>query len=192
MALLVVGVLIFTLAHLFPAIMKTRRDSLAEQLGTSRYQGLFALVIVASIVIIVAGWKSAVPSAVYAPVVAPGLLTSGLMLVASILFVATVLPTNLKRWVRHPQMTATLIWSVTHLLANGDSRSVVLFGGLGLWSIAEIVFCNRRDGAWQKPAPVPRSKDAIYVVAGVILFAAFTYFHRGLFGVSVAPGVGAV
>lgn len=192
MALLVVGVLMFTLVHLFPAIMKPRRDRLAERLGASRYQGLFALVIVASVVVIVFGWKSSVPSLVYAPVIAPGLLASGLMLVASVLFIATVLPTNLKRLVRHPQMTGTLIWSVTHLLANGDSRSIVLFGGLGLWSILEILFCNRRDGAWQKPAPVPLGKDVMYVVAGVILFAAFAYLHRGLFGVSVAHAMGPV
>ena len=192
MALLTAGVLLFAVAHLFPAIMKPARDSVAQRLGASRYQGLFALVIVASIVIIVVGWKSSVPAVVYAPVIAPGILASGLMLVASILFVASVLPTNVRRWVRHPQMTATLIWSVTHLLANGDSRSILLFGGLGLWSIAEMVFCNRRDGAWQKPVPVSGAKDAVFIVVGVVLFAVFTYFHRFLFGVSVAPGTGAV
>ena len=192
MALLIVGILLFTLAHLFPALMKSTRDGLAKRLGSSRYQGVFALIIVTSIVIIVVGWQSTTPTLVYAPVLSSGLVTFGLMLVACILFIAVVLPTNIKRLLRHPQMTGTLIWSITHLLANGDSRSVMLFGSLGLWAIAEIVLCSKRDGAWQRPAAVPITRDAIYVVIGALLFAAFAYFHRALFGVSVVPGMEAV
>ena len=192
MTVLIGGPLLFTVAHLFPALMQSTRNGLAERLGASRYQGGFALIIVASIVIIVFGWKSTAPTLVYTPVLAPGLVTSGLMLVASILFIAAVLPTNIKRLIRHPQMTGTLVWSITHLLANGDSRSVVLFGSLGLWSIAEMVFCSKRDGAWRRPAPVSIGKDAIYLFLGTLLFAAFAYFHRVLFGVSVVPGMEAV
>ena len=36
----------------------------------------------------------------------------------------------------------------------GDSRSVLLFGGMGLWAILEIIFINRREGEWVKQ-PVP-------------------------------------
>lgn len=187
MTLLMVGILMFTLAHLFPAAAKASRDSLSGRLGANRYQGLFALFILSSIVVIVFGWKSAQPSLVYAPVVAPGLVTSGLMLVASILFIASVMPTNLKRWIRHPQMTGTLIWSVTHLLANGDSRSIALFGCLGLWTILEMLLCSKRDGAWQKPEPVSLAKDVVFVIVGAVLFAVFAYSHRWLFGVAVVP-----
>ena len=192
MAVLILGVLLFTSVHLFPALQKPTRDGLVQRLGESRYQGLFALVIVASIVIIVFGWKSAVPAPVYAPVLASGFVASALILLASILFIAAVVPTNIKRLLRHPQMTGTLIWAVTHLLANGDSRSIVLFGGIGLWSIAEMVLCSKRDGAWQKPAPVSIARDAICIVLGVAFFAAFAYFHRALFGVNVVPGMEAV
>ena len=72
-----------------------------------------------------------------------------------ILFFAAYPPTNVKRLLRHPQLTGVALWGVGHLLANGESRSIVLFGGLTLWAIAEIVVINRRDGARDKPAPVP-------------------------------------
>ena len=188
MTLLIVGILMFTLGHLFPAIARPARDGLAAKLGAGPYQGVFSLFILASIVVIVFGWKSAQPSLVYMPVLQPGLVTTGLMLIASILFIASVMPTNLKRVVRHPQMTGTLVWSVTHLLANGDSRSVLLFGSLGAWSILEMLLCSRRDGAWQKPEPKPLAKDVVYVIVGAVLFAVFAYFHRWLFGVTVVPG----
>ena len=187
MALLITGILMFTLAHLFPAVAKATRDRLADRLGDGPYQGLFSLVILSSIVVIVFGWKAAQPTLVYVPVVGSGLVTSGLMLLASVLFIASVMPTNLKRLLRHPQMTGTLLWSIAHLLANGDSRSVMLFGGLGIWSILEMLFCNRRDGAWQKPEPVALAKDVVFVIAGAVLFAVFAYSHRWLFGVTVIP-----
>ena len=185
MALLITGILMFTLAHLFPAVAKATRDRAANRLGDGPYQGLFSLVILSSIVVIVFGWKTAQPTLVYVPIVRSGLVTSGLMLVASVLFIASVMPTNLKRLIRHPQMTGTLLWAITHLLANGDSRSVLLFGSLGIWSILEMLLCSRRDGAWQKPDSVSLAKDIIFVTAGAVLFAVFAYSHRWLFGVNV-------
>jgi uncharacterized membrane protein len=80
-------------------------------------------------------------------------------------------------------MAATLLWSLAHLLANGDSRSIALFGGLGIWAIAEVVLCNRRDGAWEKPATVSRSLDVITLAIGAAGFALVWYFHAALFGV---------
>lgn len=187
MTLLVVGILMFAIVHLFPAIARPARDRLAERLGARPYQGLFALTILTSIVVIVFGWKSAQPALIYMPVLKPGLVTSGLMLLAILLFVASNAPTNIKRLIRHPQMTGTVLWSVAHLLANGDSRSVLLFGSLGLWAILEMLLCNRRDGAWRKPEPVSMAKDVITVIVGVVVFAVFAYSHRWLFGVTVVP-----
>ena len=189
MSLLIIGVLMFTLVHLIPAVMRPARDQWAERLGANRYQGLFALVIVGSIVVIVFGWKSAIPSPVYAPPLGPGIVTSTLILVASILFVASTPPTNIKRLIRHPQMVGTLIWSASHLLSNGDSRSLILFGGLGLWSIAEMVFCSKRDGKWQKPPTRGVGFDIASVVAGLLFFAIFAYFHPSLFGVAATVGL---
>ena len=189
MVLLIAGVAIFAVVHLFPAAVKTTRDNLAARLGNNPYRGLFSLLILGSIALMVAGWKSATPTLVYLPPLRPGIVTSALILIAFILFVASARPTNLRRVIRHPQMTGVIAWSIGHLLANGDSRSVVLFGGLGLWAIAEILLCNKRDGAWTRPQPVGLRADAIVAVIGLIAFAVIAYSHRWLFGVSVAPGL---
>ncbi len=47
-----------------------------------------------------------------------------------------------------------MVWATAHLLLNGDSRSVLLFGWLGIWALLEIVFISRREGEWVKK-PVP-------------------------------------
>ena len=69
------------------------------------------------------------------------------------------------------------------LLVNGDSRSVLLFGGLGIWAVFEIVLCNKRDGAWRKPDVVPFSADMIVAVIAAVAFGAFFFLHKALFGV---------
>ena len=186
MALLIFGLLLFTLVHLMPAAFGTLRGSLIARLGENAYRGIFSLVIVIALVLIVIGWRSATPAAVYSPPLQGGPVTSVLVLLAFILFVAARSGSNIKRVVRHPQMLAVILWSAAHLLANGDSRSLALFGGLGVWAIIEILLCNRRDGAWQKPDRVPAKVDVITALIGGIAFALLGYFHQALFG--VAPG----
>lgn len=183
MSLLIAGLLIFTIVHLLPAAAPDVRARLVGQMGENAYRGVFSIVIVASLVIIVFGWKAATPTAIYTPPVAGGPVIAALVFFAFVLFVASKARTNYKRFIRHPQMAAVILWSIAHLLVNGDSRSLVLFGGLGIWAVLEIVLCNRRDGERAKPDVVPFSADMIVaIIAGAAFFALF-YLHRALFGV---------
>ena len=95
--------------------------------------------------------------------------------------------TNVKRFIRHPQLTGLVIWAAGHLLANGDNRSLVLFGMLGLWAIVEMMLISRREGAWARPDPMPLTGEIRPVVAGLVIFAAFLFAHPYLFGVSPIP-----
>ena len=162
------------------------RKRTVEKLGFNPYRGLISLVIVASLVLIVFGWKAASPTAVYAPPLQAGPLVSALVFLAFVLFVASQSKANIRRYVRHPQMAATVLWSVAHLLANGDSRSLALFGILGAWAVVEVILCNRRDGAWEKPDPVARLPDVVTLAIAAAGFALVWYFHAALFGVSTS------
>ena len=105
-----------------------------------------------------------------------------LVLLGFILFFAARAPTNLKRIFRHPQLTGVHVWALGHLLANGDARSILLFGTFAAWPIVEMSFINRRDGAWQKPAPRPVRNDVILVAAATAIYAVVLYFHGSWFG----------
>ena len=188
MSLLIAGVVIWSLAHLFPSVLPATRDGLMRKLGENPYRGLFALVIIGSLILIVLGWKRAVPSALYAPPFAANPVISALVLIGLILFFASQAAGNIKRFVRHPQMVGTMLWGVAHLLTNGSTRDVALFGGLTVWAIVEILMCNRRDGKWQKPAPAAVKSDLVPIVIGSAVFAAVLYFHGTLFGVPAIPG----
>lgn len=183
MTLLIGGLLLFTVAHLVPAACPGPRKQLVDKLGFNPYRGLFTLVIVTSLAIIVFGWKAASPTGLYVAPLHGSPIVSALVFVAFVLFVASQSKTNIRRFVRHPQMTAVLFWSSAHLLANGETRSVILFGGLGIWAIVEMLLCNRRDGAWEKPAPTSISTDAVTLAIAAVAFALILYFHPALFGV---------
>jgi uncharacterized membrane protein len=133
---------------------------------------------------IVFGWKSAVPGAVYAPPLQPGIIPSLLVLVGLVMFFASQMNGNIKRILRHPQMAGTIVWAVAHLLTNGDSRSIVLFGGMALWALFEIIMINRREGPRGTQPPAAARFDLIAVVVGVVAFALVGHFHLQLFGVS--------
>lgn len=187
MSLLIAGVVLWSVAHLFPAIAPGARANLAGKLGEGPYKGLFALDIILALVLIVFGWKAATPTPVYAPPLYGSPIPSAFLLIAFLLFVTSKTPNNLKRFIRHPQLSSVLFWGIGHLLTNGDSRSLVLFGGLAFWATLQMIFINKRDGEWQKPGPVPFLKDVITVVVAVAVFAGLLYFHESLFGVAPIP-----
>jgi uncharacterized membrane protein len=181
---LVLGVLLWSATHFVPAVATGFRKKLIDRLGENPYKGLFTLVMVLAIYLVISGWRSTPPELLYLPPAWGRHAAALLVLIAFILFSASHGTNNIKRLVRHPQLSSVAIWGLAHLLANGETRSVVLFGGLMLWAVTEIVLLNRRDGAWQKPEPAPRKKDVIAVVAGLVVYLVIAFSHPWLFGVS--------
>ena len=187
MLLLIAGILLWSVTHLFKAKGVDARARLIASLGELPYKGPFALLIVASIVLMVAGWKSTLPTALWNPPAFMRHVTMLLMPIAVILFISARAPTDIKQFIRHPQLTGVKLWAVAHLLTNGEVRSVVLFGGLLAWAVLEVIFINRRDGAWKKPAPVGMAKTVISAVIGLIVTGVIVYAHPWLSGMPLMP-----
>lgn len=185
MPLLLAGITVWCLVHLFPGVAPQSRENLVFKLGEQPYKGLFSLFILASLLMIVFGWRAAAPAHVYTPLLAPGIVPSALVLIGLILFFSSRLNGKVKRFMRHPQLTGVIAWSAAHLLTNGDSRSVALFGALGAWAILEIEFINRREGPRGALPALSLRHDAMAVVIGGVVFALLAFFHEWLFGVAV-------
>jgi uncharacterized membrane protein len=96
-------------------------------------------------------------------------------------------PSSIKRFVRHPMLLGTAIWALSHLLTSGTSRGLVLFGGIGLWALIEILLINRRDGAYTKPEAPKFSEElkGMFVSAGILLLILF--LHPFFTGVTPYP-----
>jgi uncharacterized membrane protein len=181
---LVLGVSLWGVMHFIPAVAVDFRKNLIGKIGENPYKGLFALGMVLALYLVISGWKATIPVNLYAPPLWGRHATSLLVMIGFILFLAPYHATNLKRFLRHPQLTGVAIWGIGHLLANGESRSIVLFAGLATWAVIEILILNRRDGAWVKPDPVPVKKDIILALAGLVFYAVMAASHQWLFGFS--------
>lgn len=185
MVLLVLGVALWWLAHLFAVVEPPPRAALITKLGEGPYKGLFSLAILASIGLMIVGWRGASPRVLYASPSWAFTASLVLVFVALVFLVASSVPSNLKRLVRHPQLTGMATWAAGHLLSNGDSRSLVLFGALGVWALLSMVLINRRDGAWQRPQPRPASAEVLVLVIAVGAFAALYAAHALFAGVAL-------
>ena len=79
-------------------------------------------------------------------------------------------------WLRHPQLSAVIVWAVAHLLVNGDLSAIVLFGGLLVWAIAEVIVLNRTT-TWVRPTDVSIKGDAKALVIGLIVMSIAIAIH---------------
>lgn len=185
---LTLGVFVWSIVHLLQFLTPDIRINLINRIGENPYKGLFSLLIVISVVLMVFGWRNSSPELVYLPPIYGHMVTLILSAVALILFFSSKVATNIKRLLRHPQLTGFTLWAVAHLFSNGDSRSIILFGGLALWAILEVLFINRRDGDWVKPAAVPLARDLIPILIGLTVYILLLWLHPYFAGVAVTPG----
>ncbi len=183
---LLLGVLLWSGAHLLTSALPDKRKELIEKFEEKKYMMLFSGVIVLSIILMIVGWRSAEVEALYQPAELGKPLNILFMLVAIVLFAAAHGKSRLKQYVRHPMLTATHIWALGHLLANGDNRSLLLFGGLLLWSSLSIYFINKRDGEWIKPTEVgPMEQEIKLAAIAVVAYLILVWLHPYYAGVSV-------
>lgn len=184
MTLLIIGLLLFLGIHSLP-MATTTRDGLQQRLGENRYKGLFTLISLVGLVLIVWGYSRAPFQPVYAPVNGALGVAHGVMPIALILLAAANMPTHIRRVLKHPMLIGVLLWSGVHLMANGDLRSILLFGGFGLYAVIDLISEIRRgrDLIGGKPARWPM--DLAAVVGGLVLYGLLLYFHGTLFGMPV-------
>jgi uncharacterized membrane protein len=104
------------------------------------------------------------------------------MFLAFVLFFAPYLKNSFSQYLRHPQLAGILLFGLGHLFSNGEIRSVILFGGLGVWGLVQMILLNRRDGAWEKPGPATVMQNFRLLLTGFGFFAMFVYTHGWLFG----------
>ena len=186
MAQLITGLLIFLGVHCVSIVNEGWRDKMAERLGVWTWKGIYSMISLVGLIMIIRGYGNARVEVIELYITPAWLQHIALVLMIPVfpLLLSAYLPGRIKAAVGHPMLLAAKIWAAAHLLANGDSRSIALFGGLGTWAIAEVVLCNRRDGAWEKPEPAPVKKDFIAVAAGLVVYLVFANLHAWLFGFS--------
>ena len=186
LAILVLGLVVFLGSHIFVTFRDTRA-ALIARLGVG-YRVLFALVALIGLALIVKGYtdyRAHELVQVWTPPAFMRHITITLMLFAAI-FIAALIPSHIKAWIKHPMVTSVKTWALAHLLSNGDLGSILLFGAFLLWGgYARVAAKRRGDRGFANP-PAGWTNDVIVVVLGVAVFFLLAYyFHPYVIGVPV-------
>lgn len=169
---LISGVALWWAAHLFKRLAPEARAGMG---GAGRV--VMAAAIALAVVLMIWGYRSAEFIPVYTPLPGIGHLNNLLMLISVFLFGVGGTKGTLYPRLRHPMLLGVLVWAVAHLLVNGDVASLTLFGGIGLWGLAQMAAINR-TGPWVPPAPGRGVKgDLMNLVGTLALYGIIAGVH---------------
>ncbi len=190
---LVLGLLLFVGIHLLPT-QPAMDSGLKGRFGEGRFKAFFSIVSLVGLVLIVVGYHKIqiMPGKnpqLWAPPAFGRHVTLLLMLPVFPLLIATYLPGRIAGAVRHPMITAVILWALAHLFVRGDAASLLLFGSLLAWAIYDRLSFRWRemDDPLTRPKG-PLRNDAIAIVAGLLIYGVFLKWgHAWLIGVPLLP-----
>lgn len=187
--LLIGGLVIWSGAHLLRRIRPDLRAKLGDPTDPKdRSKGIFALLIIVSIVMMVYGYQWTPFVNVWYPPAFMVHLTNLLMVLAFYIYGAGAMKVKLAQRIRHPQLIGFKTWAVAHLLVNGDLASLVLFGGLLAWAVVEVIRINKAEGKeWERPEWGGQTREFVHVGVTLALYAVVSLIHNWL-GVYPFPG----
>ena len=180
MILLVLGLVLWTAAHLFKRLAPAGRAALSRSAGERPAKWMMTALIAVALVLIVVGYRGAPFAAVYEPP-SWGVHINNLLMLVAVGLIGLNHSKSRARGLRNPLLTAVAVWAVAHLLVNGDLASLVLFGWMGVWAVASILVIDSQD-----TGPVPASPaaslagDIRFVVITLVVYAVIVAVHTWL------------
>ncbi len=172
MTLLILGLTLWFTAHVFKRLAPNARARMGN-----KAKGPIALTILVSVVLMILGYRMAEITPVYTPLPGIGHLNNLIMLLAIFSFGMSAGKGLLADKIRHPMLSGMVLFAIAHLLVNGDLASIILFGGLGLWAMLEMIAINRADANWDRPAPGSLKGDIKNLIITLVLFGVITGIH---------------
>lgn len=98
-------------------------------------------------------------------------------------------------WIRHPLLIALLIWSIAHMVPNGNLAHVIVFGLFAGFSLLGMWIIDRRSKRilglenWQRLSNTRRRlsitrRGITRILIGVLIYLAILYSHEWVIGVT--------
>lgn len=205
--MLALGMSAFVGTHLL--MSHPLRPAMVRRFGQGGFMGIYSIIslVTFSIAVVAFGRASPTPQLWDGQGLVPWLLASLLTLVASALFLASVvgnpalpgtdvaglstrLPNGVFKVTRHPMMSAFTLWGVAHILVAPSPRTLILAGGVILLAVVGSRGQDAKKAAlqghewrtWMKrtsflPNPAAFSHLGFYWAGAVPLWILLTWAH---------------
>lgn len=179
---LIAGLLLWSAAHLARRMAPEFRARFGDPTDPKdKSKALFAVAIVASLILMIYGYRWAPFVPVWSPPPWTVHLTNLLMILAFYIYGAGAMRVRLAQKIRHPQLIGFKTWAVAHLLVNGDLASILLFGGLLAWAVLEVIRINNAEGPdWTRPDWGGRTRELAHGAVALSLYAVVAFIHTWL------------
>ena len=192
LAVMILGLVLFLGIHALTT-QRSLRARLIGGVGEGGYKIGYSLISALGLALIVWGFAKYRATGwidVWTPPTAMKHITVALMLPAVILVVAAYIRGRIYTTLKHPMLAGVKLWAASHLLANGDLGSIILFGSFLGWAVFDRISLKRRTDAGAPPIPVGGpGNDLIAVAVGLIAYLALAFaFHPVAIGVPVVGG----
>jgi len=182
MKLFIVGLVVFFGTHMIP--ITPVKPLLISRLGVSLYSGLFSLLALLGFIVIIYGFQIANTTTLWSSLPYSSGLAFVLMPIAMIFLMPGSRKTNFFQKFKHPMFIGILIWAFTHLLANGDLRTTLLFSSFAIYCIVDMLFTKKITTT--SNTTYPMSNDFIFIGMGLVAYTFVVYFHQYIAGVKIS------
>jgi uncharacterized membrane protein len=184
LAAFVGGLILFFGMHFFTTFRSREPESVVERMGRG-YKGLYSVVSLVGFVAMVWGFSALPTFEVWQPPKWTHYIAVTLMLPVFVLLVAAYTPTGyIKKFVRHPMLTAVMLWALAHLTSHGEFGAMVLFGAFLIYSVVDRIVVGQRGDNGLAAVEPNIFGDLIAIAVGAAAYPAFLfYLHPILFGV---------
>jgi uncharacterized membrane protein len=180
MTLLAALVFVFGIIHINPAMPAWKAH--AVQTFGKAYGPVYGLVSLVVLAAVIWAYRHAEPGFVYAPP-AWGRYANFALTLIGFLFVGIFLCRgSWRNLVRYPMAIGIAFWAVGHLLANGDLRSFILFGGLAIAALLHAALKSRAGFALSEER---QGHNLLSMLGGVALYALAAQLHHVIAGVGL-------
>jgi uncharacterized membrane protein len=188
MFVLALGLVLMLGVHVF-ASLRGPRGRLIERIGADPYRGLHSLFAALGLALVIWGfirYRAYAWDQIWAPPEWARHVTLALMWCAFVsLACVNKAPGRIRGWLRHPLLASVTLWSLAHLVSNGDAGGMLLFGAFFVWSIYGRIALELRGDHGATPSAVFTKADATALVVGSVLWAALATLHPNFAGVVV-------
>ena len=216
---LLLALVFFVLSHAVPALPGVRQ-TLIGRLGRPAYLSVYILISLGAFTWLILAALAAPSWLIWEPVEIHFALAFVCMLLSCMALALGLtsanplslsvrpsetgdLPVSGLSWTRHPLLWALVLWSFGHILANGDTTGLLLFGTLGGFAAAYMPILDGRkkrvlgEAVWTRLAQtaplVPftgQSRPSFdgpslrALILGLLLFAGLLAAHEPVIGIS--------
>ena len=189
LAILILGLIVMIGCHVF-VMRRDARAATIDRLGETAYRVLFSLVALVGLALVAWGFARYRATGwidVWFPPVWTAHVTVALMVPAMILIAAAYFRGRIYVAVKHPMLAGVKLWAAGHLISNGDLGSILLFGSVLAWAVADRISLKSRQDPGGPSIPVGGWQNDVWaVVVGSILYLAIGFaFHPVVIGVPV-------